>query len=296
MHYYYHNIDDFNAATTHLTRVERSLYLDAIHLYYKLESPLDLDLKKLSRRLMARSQDELEALEIVLDEFFYLTDDGYKNDRCEEELAKYRETTNDKSIAGQISATTKKINKLKLSYTKKINDFKQEKDLTSAEQMINECLTAVQQVLNGCSTEVQQNFNTKGTESQLTKELNNLITKELSKKKKSKPKKETPPTAVFDHEKHFNEFWTAWPKRGDTRKTANDKFKTKCKTSDDFTEIMQGLNNFIPFYRTQDNKFIPSASTWLNQKRWMDEPPPIDNGKAPMQIKSTDYGEARGTL
>ena len=97
----------------------------------------------------------------------------------------------------------------------------------------------------------------------------------------------TPPTAVFDHEKHFNEFWTAWPKRGDTRKTANDKFKTHCKTSDDFTEIMQGLNNFIPFYRTQDNKFIPSASTWLNQKRWMDEPPPMDTDTSGQKPVST---------
>lgn len=176
MHYYQHNIDDFNAATAHLTHVERSLYFGAIHLYYKLEKPLETDFARLSRRLMARSDEEKQALRYVLDEFFALTDEGYINDRCEEEITNYRNTKTDKSMAGQISAITKKINNLKAVHTKEIKDFVAQKDKEKAQESLNRCLTGVANLLAKCSTDVQQTFNRKGTEGQLTKELNKLIT------------------------------------------------------------------------------------------------------------------------
>ena len=51
MHYYSHNIGDFNNSTRHLTRVERSLYRDLIELYYDSEQPLQsVDRAKLARK------------------------------------------------------------------------------------------------------------------------------------------------------------------------------------------------------------------------------------------------------
>ena len=47
MNFYKKHIGDFNNATRHLTRVERSLYSDAIELYYDTESVLTSDIKKL---------------------------------------------------------------------------------------------------------------------------------------------------------------------------------------------------------------------------------------------------------
>ena len=61
MHFYQKNIGDFNNATRHLTRVERSLFSDAIELYYDTEKPLTTDLKKLERLLLAQSDDEQRA-------------------------------------------------------------------------------------------------------------------------------------------------------------------------------------------------------------------------------------------
>lgn len=91
MNHYPHHIGDFNNATRHLTRIERSIYSDMIDLYYDTEHPLPADHKKLARRLLVVSPEELEAMQSVLDEFFTLGDDGYHNDRCDREIAAYRE-------------------------------------------------------------------------------------------------------------------------------------------------------------------------------------------------------------
>jgi len=47
MNYYPHHIGDFNSATRHLTRIERSVYRDLIELYYDTEAPLSRDVDKL---------------------------------------------------------------------------------------------------------------------------------------------------------------------------------------------------------------------------------------------------------
>jgi uncharacterized protein YdaU (DUF1376 family) len=104
MHFYQKNIGDFNNATRHLTRVERSLFSDAIELYYDTEKTLTSDINKLNRLLLAHSQDEKDALLVVLNEFFTLTDEGYFNKRCNEEILKYQAYMESKSKAGKASA------------------------------------------------------------------------------------------------------------------------------------------------------------------------------------------------
>lgn len=86
MNFYPHHIKDFNNSTRHLTRVERSVYRDAIELYYDTESVLFYDIDKLSRRLLCVSEEEKIALKTVLSEFFIKTDSGYFHERCEDEI------------------------------------------------------------------------------------------------------------------------------------------------------------------------------------------------------------------
>jgi uncharacterized protein YdaU (DUF1376 family) len=107
MNFYPHHISDFNNATRHLTRVERSVYRDAIERYYDTESPLCTDLVSLSKRLLCFSDEEKEALKSILAEFFDLTDSGYVNDRCELEIGKYRANTSAKAKAGKASAQSR---------------------------------------------------------------------------------------------------------------------------------------------------------------------------------------------
>lgn len=109
MHFYPHNIPDFNNATRHLTRVERSVYRDAIERYYDTEEALPADdFNKLARILLCSTQEEKDALKLVLDEFFILTDAGHEHDRCNAEIAKYRLNSTAKAKAGKASAEARK--------------------------------------------------------------------------------------------------------------------------------------------------------------------------------------------
>lgn len=110
MNFYPHHIGDFNNSTRHLTRVERSVYRDAIELYYDTECALTRDIDKLCRKLLCVSDEEKNALNAVLDEFFLCTDDGYTHERCDIEIAKYRSNTNAKARAGIASAAKRKQN------------------------------------------------------------------------------------------------------------------------------------------------------------------------------------------
>lgn len=104
MNHYPHHIGDFNNATRHLTRVERSLYRDMLELYYDTEQPLNSDPAKIARRVLASSDSEREALNLVLEEFFVLQDDGWHNTRCDAEIAKYKGQIEQASRAGKASA------------------------------------------------------------------------------------------------------------------------------------------------------------------------------------------------
>lgn len=109
MHFYPHNISDFNNATRHLTRVQRSVYRDAIERYYDKEMPLDgSDFTRLCRVLLCVSDEEIDALKVVLDEFFTLDDGAYRNYRCDSEIEKYRLNTTAKARAGKASAEARK--------------------------------------------------------------------------------------------------------------------------------------------------------------------------------------------
>ena len=111
MNHYPHHIGDFNNATRHLTRVERSLYSDMLDLYYDTEQPLNGDVNKLARRLLANSEEEREAVQVVLDEFFTLENDGWHNPRCDAEIAKYQGLIETASRAGRASAEKRKSKK-----------------------------------------------------------------------------------------------------------------------------------------------------------------------------------------
>jgi uncharacterized protein YdaU (DUF1376 family) len=107
VNHYPHHIGDFDKATRHLTRVERSIYRDLIELYYDTETVLTLDLPSLCRRILARSNEESTAVEQTLNEFFIKTASGWYHERCEHEIEAFRSGTTQKSLAGKASAAAR---------------------------------------------------------------------------------------------------------------------------------------------------------------------------------------------
>jgi uncharacterized protein YdaU (DUF1376 family) len=91
MNYYEHHIGDYAAATAHLSLLEDAIYSRLLRRYYLQEEPLPGDLKQVTRLAGARTPDEVEAVEVVLAEFFVLQLDGWHNKRADEEIERYQD-------------------------------------------------------------------------------------------------------------------------------------------------------------------------------------------------------------
>lgn len=91
MNYYSHHIGDYLTDTAHLSILEDGAYRRLMDRYYTSEEPLTADENALFRFLRARTDDEKEAIRIVLAEFFTLTDGGWTHKRCDAEIAAYKE-------------------------------------------------------------------------------------------------------------------------------------------------------------------------------------------------------------
>lgn len=91
MNYYEHHIGDYAEATAHLSFVEDAAYSRLIRKYYAQEKPLPPDVKAVQRLVGARTKEEKEAVETVLNEFFALEADGWHQTRCDMEVARYQD-------------------------------------------------------------------------------------------------------------------------------------------------------------------------------------------------------------
>ena len=67
------------------------MYSRLIRKYYATELPIPADVKAVQRLVGARTPAERQAVEAVLQEFFVLHEDGWHNERCDQELERYRE-------------------------------------------------------------------------------------------------------------------------------------------------------------------------------------------------------------
>lgn len=186
MKHYPHHIGDFDRATRHLTRIERSVYRDMLDLYYDTETRLPLDQPWICRKIIARSNEESTAVQQVLSEFFTETPTGWYHARCEVEIEAYQANTSQRAQAGKASAAAKALKKL--------------------------------QALNGTSTTVEQPLNTVGTKdngASTNQSTNQPINQEPIKK--TAPAKRAEPTKAFAIPDWINaEHWDAWhscPKR-----------------------------------------------------------------------------------
>lgn len=79
-------------------------------------------------------------------------------------------------------------------------------------------------------------------------------------------------------ESSFEEFWGVCPKKAG--KGAAEKAFAKASKTVDPAVLIAGMRKFAALQIGKDPDFIAHPSTWLNQKRWLDEPPK-PNGTGP---------------
>ncbi|MBC7602780.1 MAG: YdaU family protein [Ramlibacter sp.] len=109
MNYYKRHIGDYAAATRHLSLLEHGVYGMLLDVYYTSEKQLPLDLRAVQRLVGAKSDDEREAVQIVLTEFFEQTPDGWRQTRCDEEIHHKQAKSETNQVIGRLGGRPKEI-------------------------------------------------------------------------------------------------------------------------------------------------------------------------------------------
>lgn len=84
------------------------------------------------------------------------------------------------------------------------------------------------------------------------------------------------PPAVPDA---FSDLWNLWPRK-DAKAYSRECYIKACRKA--YPDVIAaGVQSFLARNKDTDKQFIPHFSTWLNQKRWLDEEPKTpENAKA----------------
>ena len=91
MNFYSFHIGDYLSATRHLSWTEDAAFRRLLDTYYVTEKPIPTDLRQAYRLVMATTEDQREAVKIILEEFFHLTECGWINHRADDEISIMRE-------------------------------------------------------------------------------------------------------------------------------------------------------------------------------------------------------------
>jgi len=97
-------LGDYITHTTHLSDAEDLAYRRLLDLYYISEKPIPLDTESVARKIRL----DLDITESVLGEFFDKGVDGYRNNRCDMEIAKYQHQVETNRSLGKRGGRPKK--------------------------------------------------------------------------------------------------------------------------------------------------------------------------------------------
>ena len=108
MHYFQFNIGDYASHTRHLSLMEDLAYRRLLDLYYLKDGEIYGDEAEVARQIGMR--DEVAAVKQVLQDFFTINEDRWSHDRCDAEIAHFRQKSEKASNAGKASAK-RRLNK-----------------------------------------------------------------------------------------------------------------------------------------------------------------------------------------
>lgn len=89
MNHYPRHVGDYLKKTLGLSLAQDGAYGRALDWYYSHEKPLPAK-PDVYDELRCRDRREREAVDVVLAKYFTKTDDGYRHERCDEELERYQ--------------------------------------------------------------------------------------------------------------------------------------------------------------------------------------------------------------
>lgn len=128
MHYYTFHPKDYISKTHFLDPIEDIAYRRMLDYIYLNECHLPSDIEDIAKKINMRTHTD--SIANVLRDFFDLTDDGYMNDRAEQEIAKYQEKSDKakKSANARWNKKGAKSNKSKASSERNANALPTQSD------------------------------------------------------------------------------------------------------------------------------------------------------------------------
>ena len=97
MHFYKFYINDYAVQTRHLSNIEDLCFRRLLDLYYTNEKPLKIDLQWLAKKVQIKAN----VVEVILEDFFTKTSDGWINRRADGEIAEYHNYISRQALKGK---------------------------------------------------------------------------------------------------------------------------------------------------------------------------------------------------
>lgn len=262
MHYYPHHIADFNNATRHLGRLERSIYRDCIEMYYDTEGPLDgTDLERLQRRLLCHSDAEKTALDFVLNEFFEEEGGMYMNGRCDREIVAYK--SRDKEASKKQEAANERKRRYRDDRRDMFAGLRNVGVIPSFNIKMDDLRALYSEHCQADGSSQKSDAN--GTSRERLADASGT-TKIEPITKNQEPRTNTNGDGEKALNIPFDVFWKTYAKS-----VAKDKCETKWKSLSD--EVREKIMQHLPAYvaSTPVKKFRKDPMTYLNGKGWQDD-------------------------
>jgi uncharacterized protein YdaU (DUF1376 family) len=235
VNYYTFHIGDYVSRTRHLSPIEDLAYRRLLDLYYQREGPLLGNAAALSR-LIALTEHEA-AVAAVLSEFFAETAKGWRQKRCDEEIARYNDVCRRNRSNGKLGGRPK---------------------------------TETQRVPSG----FPDGFQKEPTGNPPSTQYPTTSTQVQSTPSPSAPESESRPAPKpqkADPLEYFGLFWGAYGYKVG-RKDAEKAWKAAKITEDMIPRLIQRAREYRAFLAArQSQEFQAHPATWINGRRWEDE-------------------------
>lgn len=108
MNFFKFHLGDYYKKASHLSMIEDGAYRRLMDAVYLREGPLPSDKEQIYRLVKAFTKAEKNAVNAMLSEFFTLTDEGYSNPRCDEELTALRDKSEKARQSGLASGRSRR--------------------------------------------------------------------------------------------------------------------------------------------------------------------------------------------